>query len=204
LGATAGLTPRLHKEYVPDLKVRASPEPHQSTSNRFAVCTLTNAISADVFESSAVARMNPEDPESAHSIVTEYVRVLEHDSTATLPASVRTLPFPKQTIKAAILTCAASLREAQQLSAEMHQFLEQAYVALADYVDDDMVRAMTEYREALTSIADVRAARDRLQSPAWQRVAETSRLAGEIARSIADDTTALRLEFLASADGAPA
>jgi hypothetical protein len=76
-------------------------------------------------------------------------------------------------------------------------------VALADYVDDDLVRVMTEYREALTSIADVRAARDRLQSPAWQRVAETSRLAGEIARTIADDTTALRLEFLASADGAP-
>jgi hypothetical protein len=186
-----------------NLKVRGSPSLINPRSNRFAVCTLTNAISIDVLESSAAARMNPEDPESAHSIVAEYVRVLEHDSTAALPTSVRTLPYPKQTIKTAILTCAASLREAQQLSVEMHQFLEQAYVALADYVDDDLVRVMTEYREALTSIADVRAARDRLQSPAWQRVAETSRLAGEIARTIADDTTALRLEFLASADGAP-
>jgi hypothetical protein len=145
--------------------------------------------------------MNSEDPESAHGIVAEYVRLLEHDSNAALPAPARTLPYPKQTIKAAILTCASSLRATHQLSAEMHQFLEEAYVALADYVDDDLVRVMTEYRDALSSVADVHAARDRQQSPAWHRIAETSRLAGEIAKSIADDTAALRLEFLARANG---
>jgi hypothetical protein len=146
--------------------------------------------------------MNPENPESAHGIVADYVRVLEHDSNATLPTSIRALPYPKQTIKAAILTCATSLRASQQLTPEMHQFLEQAYVALADYVDDDLVRVMAEYHDALSSVADVHSARDKVQSPAWQRIAETSRLAGEIARNIADDTTALRLEFLACADAA--
>jgi hypothetical protein len=58
---------------------------------------------------------------------------------------------------------------------------------------------MAEYREALAAVADVQGARDKLQTPAWRRIAETSRLAGEIARSIADDTTVLRLEFRASA-----
>lgn len=148
--------------------------------------------------------MNPEDPESAHRIVAEYARVLEHGDGQPYPASIRTLPFPKQTIKAAILTCTATLRETQQLTAEMGEFLEQAYVALADYVDEDLVRVMTEYRESLTTIADVQAARDKLQTPAWQRIAETGRLAGEIARSIADDTAALRVEFRAAAQGAPA
>jgi hypothetical protein len=46
---------------------------------------------------------------------------------------------------------------------------------------------------------DARGARDKLQTPAWQRVSETSRLAGDIARSIAEDAAALRLEFRASA-----
>ncbi len=139
--------------------------------------------------------MNPDDPASAQRIVAEYAHVLERGSSVEFPASVRTLPYPKQTIKAAILTCAATLRETQQLTDEMQQFLEQAYTALADYVDEDLVRIMAEYREALALVADVQAARDKLQTPAWQRIADTSRLAGEIARNIADDTAALRLEF---------
>lgn len=116
-----------------------------------------------------------------------------------ISASIRTLPYPKQTIKSAILTCASTLRETQQLTSEICDFLEQAYGALADYVADDLERIMAEYREALAAVADVQAARDKVQTPAWQCVAETSRLAGEIAKSIADDTAALRLEFRASA-----
>lgn len=141
--------------------------------------------------------MNPDDPESAQRIVAEYAHVLEQGESAAYPASIRTLPYPKQTIKSAILTCTAALRETQQLTAEMRDFLEQAYIALADYVDDDLVRIMAEYRGALAVVADVQAASDKLQTPAWQRIADTSRLAGEIARSIADDTAALRLEFQA-------
>ena len=143
--------------------------------------------------------MNPEDPESAQQIVAEYVRVLEAGDAELFPASIRKLPYPKQTIKSAILTCAATLQEMQQLTSEMRGFLEEAYVALADYVDEDLVRVMTEYREALAAVADVQAAREKLQTPAWQRIAETSRLAGEIAKSIASETTALRLEFRESA-----
>lgn len=143
--------------------------------------------------------MNPDEPESAQRIVADYAQVLERGDSAAYPASIRTLPYPKQTIKSAILTCTATLRETQQLTSEMHEFLEQAYAALADYVDDDLVRIMAEYRDALAAVADVQAARDRLQTPAWQRITDTGRLAGEIARSIADDAAALRLEFRASA-----
>jgi len=143
--------------------------------------------------------MNPEDPESAQRVVAEYAGLLESEDAQTYPASIRTLPYPKQTIKAAILTCAATLRGTHQLTDEMREFLEQAYVALADYLDDDLVRVMAEYREALASVADVRSSRDRQQTPAWQRIAATSRLAGEIARAIADDTAALRQEFRTSA-----
>jgi hypothetical protein len=143
--------------------------------------------------------MNPDDPASAHRIVVEYADLLERGDPDAYPASIRALPYPKQTIKAAILTCAASLRESAQLTPEMRNFLEEAYAALADYVDDDLVRVMAEYREAMAMVADVHAARDKMQTPAWQRITETSRLAGEIARSIAEDTTALRLEFRASA-----
>ena len=139
--------------------------------------------------------MNPDDPESAQRIVAEYGRLLEGGDSQAFPASVRILPFPKQTIKAAILTCVATLRETQQLTPDIREFLEEAYVALADYVDDDLVRVMAEYREALASVEDIQTARNKLQSPAWQQIANTSRLAGEIARSIADDTAALRLEF---------
>jgi hypothetical protein len=146
--------------------------------------------------------MNPEDPESAHRIVAEYARVLELGDGQALPASIRALPYPKQTIKAAILTCTSALRATGQLTVEMRQFLEDAYAALADYVDEDVVRVMDEYRQSLAAAADVPSARDRLQTPAWQRIAETSRLAGDIARSIAEDTAALRLEFRAGAENA--
>jgi dsDNA-binding SOS-regulon protein len=146
--------------------------------------------------------MNADDPESAHRIVADYVRVLERGDAQAFPASVRTLPYPKQTIRSAILTCATTLRQTQQLTDEMREFLEQAYVALADYVDEDLVRVMAEYRESLAVVADVQAARDKLHTPAWQRIAETSRLAGEIAKSIAEDAAELRLEFRAGSNGA--
>jgi hypothetical protein len=147
--------------------------------------------------------MNPDDPDSAHRIVAAYARVLEQSDAQAFPASVRALPYPKQTIKAAIVTCATTLASAQQLTPDMRDFLEQAFVALADYVDEDLVRIMAEYRESLAVIGDAQA-RDRVHTPAWQRIAETSRLAGEIARSIADETAALRLEFRTRAANAAA
>jgi hypothetical protein len=142
--------------------------------------------------------MDPYDPESAHHIVSEYARVLEREAGQAFPLSVRALPYPKQTIKSAILTCAVALRDRGELTAEMSEFLEGAYAALADYVDDDVVGVMAEYREALEAVAAVPFAREKVQTAAWHRISEASRLAGDIARSIADDAAALRSEFRAA------
>ena len=142
--------------------------------------------------------MNPEDPESAQRIVTEYVQLLErHTAEDAYPASNRTLPYPKQTIKAAIVTCAHALRHTGQLTDELSEFLETAYIALADYIDEELVRVKIEYRSATAALANVANPRDRSQSPAWRQLTDTSTLAGEIARSVADDTAALRMEFRA-------
>jgi hypothetical protein len=145
--------------------------------------------------------MNPADPESAQQIVAEYAAVLEqHAGAQAHPASIRTLPYPKQTLKAAILTCTAALRGQGRLTDELREFLEEAYVFLADYVDDELVRVTSEFRESTALLAaDSRVAREKVRTPAWQRVAETSELAGEIAKTIADDASALRREFRAKA-----
>jgi hypothetical protein len=141
--------------------------------------------------------MNPDDPASAQRIVAEYAAVLEqHAEREAYPAPVRTLPYPKQTLKAAIFTCAASLRDTGQLTDELRDFLEAAYVLLADYIDDELVRVTAEYRESAAALAtDSRNAREKVQTDAWRRVAATSALAGEIAKTIADDAAALREEF---------
>lgn len=141
--------------------------------------------------------MNPDDPLSAQSIVATYARMLEqHAEAGVYPLAAATLPFPKPTIKAALVTCLVTLRQTDQLTRELRDFLESAYVALADYLDDELVRVMTEYHEATAALArEAPAARDKVQSAAWRRVAETSRLAGDIARSIAEESNSLRLEF---------
>jgi hypothetical protein len=147
--------------------------------------------------------MNPDDPESAQQIVAEYARAQEQHGDRPYPASIRTLPYPKATLKRAIVTCRMTLERTGQLTDELLEFLETAYVSLADYLDDELVRVMAEYREATASIAaDTRAAREKVHTPAWQRIAETSRIAGDIARGIADDAATLRLEFRAQAPAA--
>jgi hypothetical protein len=144
--------------------------------------------------------MNPDDPESAQQIVAEYARAQEQHGDRPYPASIKTLPYPKLTLKHAILTCTATLARTGQLTDELLAFLEAAYVSLADYLDDELVRVMAEYRESTAALAtDTSAARDKVHTPAWQRVAETSRIAGDIARAIADDAAALRDEFRSQA-----
>ena len=141
--------------------------------------------------------MNPHDAECAHRIVEEYARRLEGDTERDFPAPIRLLPYSKPVIKAAILTCASTLASNRQFGPDMRDFLEQAYVALADYVDDDVAELMAEYRQALQRVTDIHSVRDRVGSPGWQQLGETSRLAGEIARTIAEDSAVLRLEFRA-------
>lgn len=145
--------------------------------------------------------MNYDDPHTAQAIVATYVQTLEaHGAANSYPASARTLPYPKPTIKGAIVTCRATLERTGQLTDELHEFLESAYVALADYIDDELARALTEYREATVALeTQPRVANERLRTHAWQRVAATGRLAGEIARSIAQEGVTLRHEFRAAA-----
>jgi hypothetical protein len=141
--------------------------------------------------------MNPENPEAAQRIVAEYAQLLEQESrSAVYPSSVRSLPYAKPTIKQAIRTCVLALGASRQLTDELRDFLEVAYVSLADYVDDDLVKLLTEFREAAeTFAADGRLTREKLTSPAWSTLAGSSRIAGDIARTIAEETEALRQEF---------
>lgn len=82
------------------------------------------------------------------------------------------------------------------MTEELRAFLEIAYVSLADYVEDDLVKLLTEFRQAgETLAADGRLAHEKLGSPAWSVLTGSSRLAGEIARTIAEETEVLRREF---------
>lgn len=139
------------------------------------------------------------EPSTAHGIVTEYLHVLERTNSEAFPASVRLLPYPKQTLQSAILTCVEALSTSAQLTDDTAALLEEAYVALADYIDDELVRVMAEYRASLESIAGVQTAKDRVQTPAWARLNDTSRLAGDIAKRIAEDSAVLRDQFRTSA-----
>jgi hypothetical protein len=143
------------------------------------------------------ATVNPEDPESAQRIVAEYASVLErHLSNGDLPATLESLPYPKQTIKSAIRTSVETIASAGLMTDELREFLRTAYVSLADYVGADLVTLMNEYRRAAADVAaDRRLARDKTHGPAWQTLAGSGSLAGEIARSIASDADLLTAEF---------
>jgi hypothetical protein len=141
--------------------------------------------------------LNPEDPESAQRIVAEYAGVLERTfESGNWPATLDALPYPKQIIKAAIRTSCDALTSSGRLTADLREFLETAYVSLADYVSGDLVRLMSEYQNASTALAaDPRLAREKTSSEAWHTVASTGTLAGTVARTIADEAELLRVEF---------
>jgi hypothetical protein len=141
--------------------------------------------------------VNPQDPLNAQQIVTEYARVLNRDlERAIFPVAIDSLPFAKPTIKAAIETSLLALVSTGQLTEELREFLETAYVSLADYVPADLVQLMREYSRAGDDLAaDPRLAREKTTGAAWQTVAGGSRLAGEIARSIASEADLLKTGF---------
>jgi len=141
--------------------------------------------------------VNPEDPESAQRIVAEYASVLErHLSDGDLPATLESLPYPKQTIKSAIRTSVETIAAAGLMTDELREFLKTAYVSLADYVAADLVALMNEYRRAAEDVAaDRRLAREKAGGAAWQTLASSGPLAGEIARTIASDAEVLSAEF---------
>jgi hypothetical protein len=140
---------------------------------------------------------NTDDPYVAQKVVAEYAALLEeHAKLDVYPASVESLPYPKDTIKHAVRTCVVALDRSGQLNPELTDFLEVAYVSLADYVEDELVRLMAEHRSAGAALAaDGRLVSEKTASPAWHTLAETSRLVGEVARNIAAESEALRHEF---------
>lgn len=141
--------------------------------------------------------MGPEDPPVAQRVVSEYTAVLEKHASANLhPASITTLPYRKETIKAAIRTVVLTLRATGQLTPDLREFLEEAFTSLADYVDDELARLMLEYRRASADLAsDGRRGVQQVDTPAWKIVAESGSLVASIARTIAAETEALRNEF---------
>ena len=134
------------------------------------------------------------DPGIAQQIVAEYARLLERQTE--WPASLDDLPYPKRTIKSAIYAACRALVSNGQLTDELREFLETAYVSLADYVGADLSRLMLDYQRAGADFAgDARRAREKTTTDAWRTIADSSQLAGEIARSIAEEAELLRAEF---------
>jgi hypothetical protein len=141
--------------------------------------------------------MDPLDPDQAQRIVAAYAGVLErHDTEDMYPAPVTSLPYSKDTIKTAIRTAASTLSSMGQLTPDLDDSLEMAYLSLADYVDEEVSRLMREHRQAARDLAaDGRTGREKKELPAWRLISETSATVAEIARSMADDTAALRDEY---------
>jgi hypothetical protein len=109
---------------------------------------------------------------------------------------VDALPYPKQTIMSAIRTSVGALAARGQLTGDLREFLETAYVALADYVSADLARLMGEYQQAGTALAaGGRPPHERTSAAEWQTLVGTSALAGEIARMIAEEADQLRDDF---------
>jgi hypothetical protein len=139
----------------------------------------------------------PLDPATAQQLVARYVALLQEQTVANaFPAAVTTLPAPKAAIKDALRTVIEALATTNQLTGELKDFLQDAFVALANYVNPEMAALAAEHRRASEALEeDRRHPRERLESPNWALMARTSRLAGEIARASADEATALREEF---------
>jgi hypothetical protein len=137
------------------------------------------------------------DPVTAQSLIARYVAVVEeHTLGNAFPASVTTLPASKAAIKDAVGIVLVALARTNQLTNELTEFLEDAFVALANYVDAELATLAAEHRRASQSLeADRRHPQERVDSPGWAVMARTSRLVGDIARASADEAAALRQEF---------
>jgi len=145
------------------------------------------------------ASSSAHDPIAAQQLIARYVGIVEeHTAANAFPASVETLPASKPAIKDAVRIVLEALAATNQLTSELEGFLEEALVALANFVDTELAVLATEHRQASEALeADPRQPRERLGSPNWAVVERTSQLAGEIARASAEEASALRREFRA-------
>lgn len=141
--------------------------------------------------------MDPFTPHDAQRIVAAYLTLVdEHASGDVYPCAAAELPHSKETIRAAFRTSVAALSSTGHLTPDMREYLEVAYVSLADYVDDECMTLLKEYSDAGEELAnDRRLAREKLATDAWRKVSEQSRLAGQLARTISEEAERLRAEF---------
>jgi predicted Zn-dependent protease len=141
--------------------------------------------------------MDPLDPLDARDIVVEYARLLERDMSENRhPARVDTLPYAKPILKTAICTSVTTLASAGELTDEFCEYFETAYVALAEYIDAELVDLLTEYRTSADQLThQASAVVEKTQSPAWRTLAQSSKLAGDVARAVTADADSLRSEF---------
>jgi len=141
--------------------------------------------------------MDPYDPLDARQVVIEYARVLERDITESRhPARIDSLPYAKPVIKTAIATSVKQLARTGQLTDELREYFETAYTGLAEYLDSEIVDLIRLYRESAEELTEPsQSARDRTQTAAWRRIAESSALAGEVARATTKEAGVLRSEF---------
>jgi hypothetical protein len=143
--------------------------------------------------------MDPLDPLDAQQIVVSYARLLERDLEAERhPARVDSLPYAKPIIKSAIATSVAQLARLGQLTDDMREYFETAYVSLAEYLEPELVDLLAEYRASADALTAARPApADKMRTTAWRTVVETSALAGEVAQATTRDAESLRAEFRA-------
>jgi hypothetical protein len=146
----------------------------------------------------ATYSMDPDDAVEARGIVSAYMTVLERHYRANeqFPMPHSTLPHPKHLIRQSMRTMVGSLAAAGQITQELQDALEIAYTSLADYLDDELVKVMREYGDAMSNLdAEAGRGREKTGTAAWGRIAETSSLVARIARATADEAEALRAEF---------
>lgn len=141
--------------------------------------------------------LDPSTPADAQGIVAAYLTLVEaHASADVYPGSLHDLPHPKETIRAAFKTSTMALIGGGQMTTELREYLEIAYVSLADYVDDEGATLLREYVQAGQELAaGSRLAHEKTTTDAWRRVTEQSRLAGQIAVTISVEANRLRAEF---------
>jgi hypothetical protein len=150
--------------------------------------------------------VDPFTPQDAQRVVAAYLKVVEaHAAIDAYPCAVGELAQSKETIRAAFRTCVVMLESTGQLTSELRDYLEVAYVSLADYVNEEGVALLREYGRAGEELAaDRRLAREKAGTDAWRRLNEQSRLAGQLARAISEDADRLRAEFRSWQSGAAA
>ena len=112
------------------------------------------------------------DPVSAQQLVARYVALLEeHTAANAFPASVATPPASKLSIKDAARTVLEALAATNQLTDDLKSFLEDAFVALANYVDEELAALATEHRRASEALeADPRQPSERIGMANARRV----------------------------------